>query len=72
MPFCPKCDKLMEAMGYDDWLCPNKDCKHMQLSDDDEDNCDHIGTVVMTDCGDYCSECGETFADFTGSNLMGG
>ena len=72
---CPKCERLMDAMGYDDWLCPNKECKYMHLSndyDEDEEECDHVGGLVLTDCGDYCSRCGETFSDFTGSNLMGG
>ena len=43
-----------------------------QEDDDDEEECDHVGGLVLTDCGDYCSRCGEIFSDFTGSNLMGG
>ena len=69
---CPKCEKLMDAMGYDDWMCPNSDCKYVHYSGDEDEECTHPAEkVTMTTMGDYC-ECGETLNDFTGSNEMGG
>jgi len=68
---CPKCEKLMDAMGYDDWMCPNKD-HYSDWDEDEKDECTHpLEKVTMTTVGDYC-ECGETLDDFTGSNEMGG
>ncbi len=32
---CPKCDTMMEAMGYGDEVCPS--CGHTEYSESDED-----------------------------------
>jgi tRNA(Ile2) C34 agmatinyltransferase TiaS len=32
---CPKCDKLMESMGYGDEVCP--ECGHVEYSESAED-----------------------------------